>query len=82
MSLHDAQKLGDHLRARPDHHLSLARLLGIVDTLQGIVENTGANHLDARFVIGEFEILRPLISKKIRNEVSAFVEKTIPKVSR
>lgn len=44
MLLHDAQELGDDLGARADHDLALAGLLSVVDALQGIVEDGGADH--------------------------------------
>jgi hypothetical protein len=41
---HDSQELDDDFRARPDHNLSLASLLGIVDGLQGVTQNVHAHH--------------------------------------
>lgn len=46
VSLHDAQELDDDLRARSDEHLALAALLGVVDGVERIVEDTGFDHLD------------------------------------
>lgn len=39
MLLHHLQELDDDLGARTDHDLALSRLLGIVDTLESIVED-------------------------------------------
>lgn len=44
MSLHDLEELGDDLGGRSDHDLALAGLLGVVDGVEGIVENRSANH--------------------------------------
>lgn len=46
MLLHDAQKLDDDLGRRPDQDLPLARLLGVVDGIQGVVENGSLDHFD------------------------------------
>lgn len=45
MLLHDSQELDNDLGARADEHLALAGLLGVVDALQSIVEDGGADHL-------------------------------------
>ena len=42
--LHDTQELGDDFGAGSDHDLALACLLGVVDALQRIVEDRGADH--------------------------------------
>jgi hypothetical protein len=42
--LHDGEELDDDLGGRPDEHLPLATLLGVEHVLEGIVENTDANH--------------------------------------
>lgn len=42
--LHDREKLDDGLGAWADEHLSLSRLLGVVDGVQGIVEDGGFDH--------------------------------------
>lgn len=44
MALHDLEELDDDLGGRSDHDLALAGLLGIVDGVEGIVENRGADH--------------------------------------
>lgn len=44
--LHDAQKLDNDLGRRPDQDLPLARLLGVVDGIQGVVENGSLDHFD------------------------------------
>jgi hypothetical protein len=44
--LHDTEELDDDFRARADQALALAGLLGVVDVLERIVENGGANHFD------------------------------------
>lgn len=46
MSLHDAQELDDDLRAWSNEHLALAALLGVVDGIERIVEDTGLDHLN------------------------------------
>lgn len=45
MLLHDAQKLDDDFRAGSDHALTFASLLGVVDVLEGIVEDGGSDHV-------------------------------------
>lgn len=44
--LHDLEELDNDLGRRSDHNLALAGLLGVVDVLESIVENGGADHLD------------------------------------
>jgi hypothetical protein len=44
--LHNAQELDDDLRRRPDEDLSLTGLLGIVDGVEGVVENGSLDHFD------------------------------------
>ena len=44
VALHNLQELDDNLGARPDEDLALPGLLGVVDALQGVVENGGADH--------------------------------------
>jgi hypothetical protein len=44
VALHDLQELDDDLGARSDQDLTLAGLLGIVDGVEGVVENGGADH--------------------------------------
>jgi len=44
--LHDAQELDNDLRRRPNQDLPLSSLLGIVDGIQGIVENRRLDHFD------------------------------------
>lgn len=51
MALHDLEELDDDLRAGSDQDLALAGLLGVVDAVEGIVENGGANHVGG---IGRF----------------------------
>ena len=46
MLLHDGEELDDNLGARPDEDLTLSGLLGIVDVLEGVVENRCLHHLD------------------------------------
>jgi hypothetical protein len=43
--LHNAEELDDDLGARSDENLTLSRLLGVVDALQRIVEDTCSNHI-------------------------------------
>lgn len=47
--LHDLEELDDDLGRRTDHDLALAGLLGVVDAVEGIVENGSADHLDGFF---------------------------------
>lgn len=44
MLLHDRQELDDDFRRRADQDLATASLLGIVDGVKCIVQNTGADH--------------------------------------
>ena len=44
MPLHDLQKLDDDFRGRADEDLSLAGLFGVVDRLEGVVQDGGADH--------------------------------------
>jgi len=55
MLLHDLQELDNDLGSRTNHDLALSRLLGVVDAVEGIVENGGANHLAG---VGGTEILK------------------------
>jgi hypothetical protein len=43
--LHDLEELDDDLGAGADQDLALAGLLGVVDVVEGIVENGSADHL-------------------------------------
>ena len=60
--LHDAQELDDDLGARSDQNLALSGLLGVVDAVERIVENTGSDHLcgccrrDLRFSRRRFDL--------------------------
>jgi hypothetical protein len=45
VTLHDLEELDDDLGARADQDLALAGLLGVVDVVEGIVENGSADHL-------------------------------------
>ena len=56
MLLHDLQELDNDLGGRSDQDLALAGLLGVVDALESIVENGGADHLGGVVVFVE-EIL-------------------------
>ena len=67
--LHDAQELDDDLRTGPDHDLPLARLFGIVDALEGVIEDACSNHLEGGCLDEDgndddrrsgFEILKPV----------------------
>lgn len=44
MTLHDSEELDDDLGGRSDQDLTLAGLLGVVDGVQRIVEDGGADH--------------------------------------
>lgn len=44
MTLHDLEELDNDLGARSDQDLALAGLLGVVDGVEGIVEDRSANH--------------------------------------
>ncbi len=48
MTLHDGQELDDDLGAGADEHLALARLLGVVDGIERIVEDGGLDHFGGR----------------------------------
>lgn len=43
--LHDLEELDNDLGGGPDHNLALAALLGIVERVEGIVEDGSADHL-------------------------------------
>lgn len=45
VTLHDREELDDDLGARSDQDLALAGLLGVVDVVEGIVEDGSADHL-------------------------------------
>lgn len=45
VALHDLQELDNDLGRGPDQGLALAGLLGVVDGVESIVENGGADHL-------------------------------------
>lgn len=55
VTLHDLEELDNDLGARSDHDLTLAALLGVVDRVEGIVENGSADHLGG---VVETEILK------------------------
>ena len=44
MFLHDAEELDDNFGAWSDQTLTLASLLGIVDALEGVIEDRGSDH--------------------------------------
>ena len=44
MLLHDRQELDDDLGRRSDQDLSLAGLLSVVDSVQGVSQNRGSSH--------------------------------------
>lgn len=44
MLLHDTQKFDNDLRAGSNEDLALAGLLGVIDSVEGIVQNTGFDH--------------------------------------
>lgn len=45
MALHDLEELDNDLGGRTDHDLALAGLLGVVDGVERIVEDGGADHV-------------------------------------
>lgn len=45
VALHDLQELDDDLGGGADQDLALAGLLGVVDALERIVQDGGADHL-------------------------------------
>lgn len=45
MLLHELEELHDDFGGRAEHHLALALLLGVVDTLQSIAQDAGSDHL-------------------------------------
>jgi hypothetical protein len=72
VALHDLQELDNDLGRGPDHDLALAGLLGVVDAVEGIVQDGGADHFGGCGVV-EMEIL-----KSSRGyEVSASVPKRV-----
>lgn len=46
MFLHDAEELDDDLGAGSDHDLSLSSLLGVVDRLEGVIEDGCSSHFE------------------------------------
>lgn len=44
MLLHNREELDDGLGAWADEHLSLSRLLGVVDCVQAVIENGCLDH--------------------------------------
>jgi hypothetical protein len=42
--LHDLEELDNDFGGRPDHDLALAGLLGVVEAVERIVEDGGADH--------------------------------------
>ena len=44
MTLHDSQELDDDLGGRTDEDLALAGLLGVVDSIQAVVEHGSFDH--------------------------------------
>lgn len=44
MLLHNAQKFDDDLRAGSNEDLALASLLGVVDGVEGVVQDTSFDH--------------------------------------
>lgn len=42
--LHDAEELDDDFGAGSDQALTLAGLLGVVDALEGVIEDRGSDH--------------------------------------
>lgn len=57
MALHDLQELDNDLGRRADQDLPLAPLLGVVDAVERIVQDGGADHLVGCGVV-EWEILK------------------------
>jgi hypothetical protein len=45
VTLHDGQELDDDLGGRADQDLALAGLLGVVDSIEAIVENGSLDHV-------------------------------------
>jgi hypothetical protein len=72
VALHDLQELDNNLRRGPDQDLALAGLLGVVDAVEGIVQDGGADHFGGWRVV-EMEILK----SSNGNEVSAGVPKRV-----
>lgn len=63
VALHDLEELDNDLGAGSDQDLALAGLLGVVDGVEGIVENGSADHFGG--------IERRFSSRFLGNEVSA-----------
>jgi hypothetical protein len=55
VTLHDGQELDDDLGGRTDHDLALAGLLGVVDSIEAIVEDGSLDHFGGirRFSSGD-----------------------------
>jgi len=43
--LHNLEELDHHLRYRPDEHLPLAALLGVVDGAQAVIQYANSDHV-------------------------------------
>ena len=56
MLLHDLEELDNDLGGGTDQDLALAGLLGVVDAVEGIVEDGGADHFGG--VVVRTEILK------------------------
>jgi hypothetical protein len=67
VTLHDGQELDDDLGGRTDHDLALAGLLGVVDSIEAIVEDGSLDHFGGirRFSSGEGGRLRYLQWKSL-----------------
>lgn len=52
--LHDVQELDNDLRRGTDQDLTATHLLGVVDGVERIVENGGADHFDGLFFKSRF----------------------------
>ena len=68
MFLHGAEELDNDLGAGPNKDLTSSGLLGIVDGIQGVVENAGLDHLD--YIGGAMRFSNRSKENARRNEVS------------
>lgn len=60
VALHDLEELDDDLRGRADQDLALAGLLGVVDVVESIVQDGGADHFGGCGGWSRWEILKSL----------------------
>lgn len=82
MLLHDAQKLDNDLGRRPDQDLPLTRLLGVVDGIQGVVENGSLDHFNGLIftvVVERFASIGQSFGAAILSVRLSFLRRTVEK---